>query len=121
MARAPASCVLLRMGHDSAARSPTMTMGNVMSIGPHRSGAELAPADSSLARAAVDEHARVGLTLLRSAAYSRPSSCSGRRQPMIDSRRRFLKIGAVATAYGALGPMAGAAADDPALGLIFPP
>jgi arylmalonate decarboxylase len=40
---------------------------------------------------------------------------------MIDSRRRFLKIGAVATAYGAWGSIAGAAADEPALGLIFPP
>ena len=43
---------------------------------------------------------------------------------MIDSRRHFLKLAGVATAYGAVGRAAGQialAAEDPALGLIFPP
>jgi arylmalonate decarboxylase len=40
---------------------------------------------------------------------------------MISSRRRFLKLGGVAAACGALGGVSRAAADDPALGLIFPP
>jgi arylmalonate decarboxylase len=40
---------------------------------------------------------------------------------MIGSRRRFLKLGGVATAYGALGGAALAAVQEPALGLIFPP
>src|SRR5438552_18960952 len=39
---------------------------------------------------------------------------------MIGSRRRFLKLGSAATLAGALGRRAGAA-EDPALGLIFPP
>src|SRR5260221_7180997 len=39
---------------------------------------------------------------------------------MVRTRRQFLKLGGVATAYGALG-VAAFAADDPALGLIFPP
>jgi arylmalonate decarboxylase len=39
---------------------------------------------------------------------------------MIDSRREFLKLGGIAAAYAALGTPA-LAADDPALGLIFPP
>jgi arylmalonate decarboxylase len=40
---------------------------------------------------------------------------------MNGSRRQFLKLGTVATAYGALSGTAFAAADEPALGLIFPP
>jgi arylmalonate decarboxylase len=40
---------------------------------------------------------------------------------MIGSRRHFVKLAGVATAYGALGRVALAAADEPALGLIFPP
>jgi arylmalonate decarboxylase len=40
---------------------------------------------------------------------------------MTGSRRHFLKLSGVAMAYGALGPVASAAADEPALGLIFPP
>src|SRR5688572_3022133 len=40
---------------------------------------------------------------------------------MIGSRRHFLKLGSAATAYGALVAPAFAAADEPALGLIFPP
>src|SRR5437660_6217335 len=40
---------------------------------------------------------------------------------MTRSRRDFLKIGGVATAYAALGAPALEAADEPALGLIFPP
>ena len=40
---------------------------------------------------------------------------------MIGSRRRFLQLGAVATAYGAFGAVPLTAADEPALGLIFPP
>ena len=39
---------------------------------------------------------------------------------MVGSRRQFLKLGGAATAYGALG-MKAFAAEDPALGLIFPP
>ena len=39
---------------------------------------------------------------------------------MVGSRRQFLKLGGVATAYGALG-VGAFAADEPALGLIFPP
>ena len=39
---------------------------------------------------------------------------------MAGSRRQFLKLGGVATAYGALG-VGAFAADEPALGLIFPP
>src|SRR6059036_1900824 len=37
------------------------------------------------------------------------------------SRRDFLKIAGVVSAYGALGTSAFAAAEEPALGLIFPP
>jgi arylmalonate decarboxylase len=40
---------------------------------------------------------------------------------MNGSRRRFLKLGGVAAACSAFGGVAFAAADDPALGLIFPP
>jgi arylmalonate decarboxylase len=40
---------------------------------------------------------------------------------MTSSRRDFLKIGGLATAYAALGTTAFGAADEPALGLIFPP
>jgi len=40
---------------------------------------------------------------------------------MTGSRRDFLKTGAVATAYAALGTRLLGAAGDPALGLIFPP
>src|SRR3989442_11863993 len=40
---------------------------------------------------------------------------------MTSSRRDFLKIGGVATAYAALGAPAFEAAEEPALGLIFPP
>lgn len=40
---------------------------------------------------------------------------------MSSSRRHFLKIGGVATAYAALRPSALQAAGEPALGLIFPP
>jgi len=40
---------------------------------------------------------------------------------MTRSRRDFLKIGGVATAYAALGAPALEAAGEPALGLIFPP
>src|SRR5881628_3643823 len=40
---------------------------------------------------------------------------------MTRSRRAFLKIGGVATAYAALGAPALEAAGEPALGLIFPP
>jgi len=40
---------------------------------------------------------------------------------MTSSRRDFLKIGSVATAYAALGAPAFEAAEEPALGLIFPP
>ncbi len=40
---------------------------------------------------------------------------------MISSRRHFLKLGGVATAYGVLGERALGAAEEPALGLIFPP
>ena len=36
------------------------------------------------------------------------------------SRRQFLKLAGVATAFGAVGTIA-LAAEDPALGLIFPP
>jgi len=39
---------------------------------------------------------------------------------MVGSRREFLKVGSVAAAYGALG-IPGSAAEEPALGLIFPP
>ena len=39
---------------------------------------------------------------------------------MVGSRRQFLKVGGAVTAYGALG-MGAFAAEDPALGLIFPP
>src|SRR5205809_7111941 len=37
------------------------------------------------------------------------------------SRRDFLKIAGIASAYGALGASAFAVAEEPALGLIFPP
>jgi arylmalonate decarboxylase len=40
---------------------------------------------------------------------------------MIGSRREFLKLGGVAAAYGAFGTAALTAAEEPALGLIFPP
>lgn len=40
---------------------------------------------------------------------------------MTGSRRDFLKLGGVATAYGALGGVVFEAAEEPALGLIFPP
>src|SRR5438132_5990200 len=40
---------------------------------------------------------------------------------MISSRRDFLKLGGVASAYAAFGAIAFGAADEPALGLIFPP
>jgi arylmalonate decarboxylase len=40
---------------------------------------------------------------------------------MTGSRRHFLKVAGVAAAYGALGRTVSAAADEPALGLIFPP
>src|SRR5437762_3700777 len=40
---------------------------------------------------------------------------------MTRSRRDFLKIGGVATAYAALGAPALEAAGEPAVGLIFPP
>jgi arylmalonate decarboxylase len=40
---------------------------------------------------------------------------------MTGSRREFLKLGGVATAYGALGGVVFEAAEEPALGLIFPP
>ena len=40
---------------------------------------------------------------------------------MIGSRRQFLKLGGVATAVGALGALRLEAAEEPALGLIFPP
>ncbi|HYR83782.1 MAG TPA: twin-arginine translocation signal domain-containing protein [Terriglobia bacterium] len=40
---------------------------------------------------------------------------------MTSSRRDFLKLGGVATAYAALGASAFEAAEEPALGLIFPP
>src|SRR2546425_13343900 len=40
---------------------------------------------------------------------------------MISSRRDFLKLGGVASAYAAFDAIAFGAADEPALGLIFPP
>ena len=40
---------------------------------------------------------------------------------MVGSRRHFLKLGGVAAAGAALGTTGRAAADEPALGLIFPP
>jgi arylmalonate decarboxylase len=40
---------------------------------------------------------------------------------MIGSRRHFLKLSGVVTAYGVLGETALGAAEEPALGLIFPP
>jgi len=40
---------------------------------------------------------------------------------MIGTRRDFLKLGGVTTALGALGGVALTAAEEPALGLIFPP
>jgi arylmalonate decarboxylase len=40
---------------------------------------------------------------------------------MIGSRRHFLKVAGAATAFGAWGTAAAVAAEDPALGLIFPP
>ena len=40
---------------------------------------------------------------------------------MTGTRRDFLKLGAVATACGVLGRPPLEAAEDPALGLIFPP
>src|SRR5437870_13539834 len=44
-----------------------------------------------------------------------------RRQSIVSSRRDFLKIASLATAYAATRGTALAAADEPALGLIFPP
>lgn len=40
---------------------------------------------------------------------------------MTSSRRDFLKLGGIATAYAAFGASAFGRAEDPALGLIFPP
>ena len=40
---------------------------------------------------------------------------------MIHSRRDFLKLGGIATVCGAFGSRVLMAAEDPALGLIFPP
>src|SRR5437899_11250052 len=44
-----------------------------------------------------------------------------RRQSIVSSRRDFLKIASLATAYAATRGTALAAAEEPALGLIFPP
>src|SRR5437764_6590772 len=44
-----------------------------------------------------------------------------RRQSIVSSRRDFLKIASLATAYVATRGTALAAADEPAVGLIFPP
>src|SRR6266566_3862086 len=44
-----------------------------------------------------------------------------RRQSIVSSRRDFLKIASLATAYAALGAPALEAVGEPALGLIFPP
>src|SRR5437773_3698310 len=44
-----------------------------------------------------------------------------RRQSIVSSRRDILKIASLATAYAATRGTALAAADEPALGLIFPP
>src|SRR2546422_11268384 len=65
-----------------------------------------------------------GQTTSARAGHRRRYNCADSRvgrQSIVSSRRAFLKIASLATAYAATRGTALAAADGPALGLIFPP
>ena len=55
------------------------------------------------------------------AGPAEPDATYGGEPAMTRSRREFIRIGSAAATYSALAVPAAVMADDPALGLIFPP